>query len=427
MSRIFRRKASALAVSCALALGSLHIVALALTYADGPTAVAYLTATTAASSAYLTAMSAANAAYATAAGAAVAAFHTAVAPEARDALPSAADRVYAAQYADALHAAVVSQSVAWRAAALACNSAMSSALNAYTVAPTLLEREAQTTMACPPSPGLPSESEGAAHMQAGEHTLQARERAAPVSAAYRWAGAQVERAYLRRHALLDEQGRQPLALTSKTGLFPAFGFAPPASLGEWSLQGIDDNQTLYCVNTEVSSLYEWKTLIVNLSENKMRPAAPDCSAAATYLLPPEFPGAVASRKVLDRRDSILPTVVHSYPEIVGIPALSALPAMVLRSHPGWTSESVFITLVNTPRGDPAGPPGALLTTGVSSMEISSGFRAQHSCTAIVPNAACAVEVWHEGGEPMTQQVGQLRIEFATGGFSTISLVGLVGP
>lgn len=432
---------------------------------------AYATATAAASAAFATAAEAAVAAYGTAVTAATAAYGTAVTAADGDttaiatataihlAAKQSADSTYAGAlaaaqtlystasaapdsdyalalaaaesgYAQALHTANAIYALAVANAEAVCTAAGNGSAAVY----------AGTGPAPPdpvPKPGCPVEFPSNTPQPAIPGSFVQQAPPTPASYTRVWAGAQVERAFARRHAVLDAAGHQPLALTSGVGLFPEFGFTPPESTGSWSLQGVNADQSVLCTSTPVRSFAQWSTLLAELVENGMKSADSGCAAAAAFAAPTSFPHTVTARKVLDRRDYILPTVVPSYldengdalewPVLGGFPKRAALPSITLWANPGQVSAPAAITVFNTPRLIATVPVAQFLETGIVAITVRDGFTAQHTCAVLEGGQTCEIAVRYLGDRALSQRVGSLRVDFTNGEFAVISLLGLTRP
>jgi hypothetical protein len=419
-----------------------------VTATDASTAAA-LTAQTAADAARTTAVNAAEAAYSVAlnAGGGTCPFpvlvHCADTPATASAL-SAAQAQYATaiQAADASHLAAVNLAssqygLATQAAQAAyaasnadtqatCVGAMTAAI--LTESPPASAEELATNVAtvCPTTPDPVAASPWT---QSSPNRLALSPATAlprPVSPPHQWAGTLIEQAYARRHAVLDSTGRQPLALTSGAGLFPAYGFSPPSSVGSWAIKGIDDNRSDLCITKTVATVEQWRTELTILTENKLSAALADCTPQSTFPLPAKdsFPFTLSAHKVLDRRNYPVATTVPGYPELLGVPAGVALPSFTLVSAPGAQSEPATILVYNTPTLISTVPVVQYLQTGVSEITVRPGFTAEHNCTTLLGGQTCTVLVRYSGDTAAPAKVGNLRIEFATGEFAVISLLGL---
>jgi hypothetical protein len=275
-------------------------------------AAASITAVNAASAAYTVAATAATAAYATAATAAAAAYDTAiaaanttagsdtsgivltytVATAAATAANSAAQAVARADYTAAMAAAQAALTGDSTSAQVTCKDAMHAAavVAGQVIAPESL------SIACPAPAKLPGQTLTAFPPLT---VLLALRRP---SAGHSWGGSQVERAYARYQAQLDELGNARPSLATGEGLFPAHGFRPHASMGTWSLTAVDGDHSVFCTQTPVKSLQQWRELIVQLTENGMLPANADCTAQPGFAAYTTGTVTVSALKILDRRN-----------------------------------------------------------------------------------------------------------------------------
>ena len=161
----------------------------------------------------------------------------------------------------------------------------------------------------------------------------------------------------------------------------------------------------------------------------MQPAGPDCSPASSFGVMPSFPAVVNAYKVLDRRDYLIPTVIPDYPAFTGIASQPGiLPAITLVAPINGYSNPVTLTITNTatPQPSPTNP-GNLQDTGISAITVRPGFIVQHDCATISGNGSCTLSIQYAGAASSFQEVGSLRIDFTTGEWAVISLLGLTTP
>jgi hypothetical protein len=183
----------------------------------------------------------------------------------------------------------------------------------------------------------------------------------------------------------------------------------------------------------VRTLRHWNQLLEQLVANGMKPADASCDPAGTFATASSFPHNVHSRKLLDRRDYITPTVTPSYvnevgqaidwPVLDGFTKSVALPAVTLRASPGEWSEPASITIFNTPRLIATDPVVQHLATGISAISVREDFAVRHNCDTLPGGQACEVLIWYGGSAPLTERIGTLRIDFKNGKFALISMAG----
>lgn len=229
----------------------------------------------------------------------------------------------------------------------------------------------------------------------------------------------VEAAFRRKTAVLSESTKeQPSALELGT-LFPVHGFAPPSNTNvNWSLTGLTADTAKLCVAMTVSSVTDWNRLLSRLHHMGMKPADSACEEVTNFGLAPALPATLRAIRVLDRRDTPVPTQLSAYPGIAGADAQAVTrPGLILQAGtPVTLTVSNPFTLVNP------GPPPVGLTVGLTAWSARAGFSVSHNCAAIAPNATCAISVQYTGGHGNSYP-GSLRLEFSNGAVAVVGLLG----
>ena len=268
---------------------------------------AYLTASTAAASASITATTAASSAYLTATTAAAALYLTLVTANntAAEAVKTLALATALSTYNTDMAIAQNNLTTASTAALVTCQYAV---YNASLIALQPLspaETAAATALGCPAPPFLPGQvlyAFAPKEIYPSKGAQATTKVVPPVRQA--WSGNQVERAYARHQSRLDSLGNAVVSLATGSGLFPAFGFKPPAAMGTWQILGMDDDRSVFCSQTSVNSLAQWRKLVTQLSQNGMLPATSDCHPASVFPLPTIEAQTISAYKILDRRNYV---------------------------------------------------------------------------------------------------------------------------
>lgn len=205
----------------------------------------------------------------------------------------------------------------------------------------------------------------------------------------------------------------------------SFGlFAPRVPTGaSWRLSGLDEDQSVLCLTQTVSNASAWGSAQRGFLLARMLPADPQtCELSGEgYSAPQHYPGVVAARKVLDRRNVPNATVLPAEPLVTGVVADAVTrPGLTLRTKEGQgyadlTIQNPLVVL------DP-GPPQVLRALGLTLVQVRPGFSYSHDCEAIEPGEACTFRIAYDGQDG-DYRVGSLRLEFSNGEVAVIGLLG----
>ncbi len=239
------------------------------------------------------------------------------------------------------------------------------------------------------------------------------------------AGAAVEKAFARRMAALDPGTLQQPSALEPVDLFSSWGFRPRAVAGhDYLVTGVDDNTSALCLRTQVTSAEQWNEVLVALSRKGYGPADSACDSLDRYAYAPlTYPASIAGRKLLDRRDVPVKTVVPVYPALSGLDAEAVTrPGLTLPATAGAPGGYSAITVFNPFTLLSVGPPPVGLTLNLTSITAREGFDVQHNCSFIFPDSSCTIFVRY-GGQHGKAFVGSLQLSFSNGARAIVGLLG----
>ncbi len=235
---------------------------------------------------------------------------------------------------------------------------------------------------------------------------------------------QVEAGFRRKTAVLDAQTKEQPSAQALGQLFPAFGFAPLTNTDvSWSLNGMNVDQAVICVGLVTRSVTQWNDITVRMHRMGLTPATAGCEAQAQYAHAPQsFPATIRALKLLDRRDTPVPTVLPAHPVVSGVDesAVTRPGLVVTAGAPAIVTVSNPFVLVN------AGPPPVGLTVGLVAAKVRPGFTVEHSCGSLAPDTGCTVMVRYAGTDG-SNFPGSLRLEFSNGAVAVVGLLGKTAP
>lgn len=252
----------------------------------------------------------------------------------------------------------------------------------------------------------------------------------PLEAHVRQSVRGVERGYARvMGTLSNSTHEQPSALGMTYPFGPgASPFAPRVrnDFG-WSLAGVNAEQSALCLKVAVRTEAEWNSVLVGMSKSGLAPArAQDCTQLSRFEASPlAFPATIAGVKLLDRRDTPVPTIVPADPQLTGVDAQAITrPGLVVQSFTQPAYKTIGVTNPAVIVGYTAGPPSVPIYRRLTLTKVTlrDGFVYNDNCSDVGPNQTCNVQVRYMGtvGDHFP---GSLRLEFSNGGVAVIGLLG----
>jgi hypothetical protein len=239
----------------------------------------------------------------------------------------------------------------------------------------------------------------------------------------------IERGYRRSMGALSGSTLEQTSALALTSPFSSSVFAPRARSDVfWSLTGVNADQSVLCLKVTVNTVADWNQALVSVSKAGLSAAsAEDCVQLARFPAVPEtYPAQIAGVKILDRRDTPVPTVVPSDPQISGVDASAVTrPGLLLNSTATLpASKTIVVTNPEVIVGYSPGPPSSPLyrRLTLTKVVLRDGFYYDDDCQDVGPNATCNVTVSYAGASGDNFS-GSARLEFSNGAIAVIGLLG----
>lgn len=220
----------------------------------------------------------------------------------------------------------------------------------------------------------------------------------------------VESAYARKYANLDENGQQPpVNSTELSSLFPLWGFQPTSQKDvEWRLLPTSQDQATLCISWHAKNAEDWMAPLGKMQQRGYSIADTDCKKTQQAAAITNFPANVTVLKALDRR---------------AVPVRSVLPPSLTVS--GLMFANPLVPAVRLQKGVPhqltlLNPATAAAPVNLEQVETLGSTQAVHDCLVLLPGQSCNVTLSFSA-EPPSYQLDRFSVNFSNGEKLIISL------